>query len=82
MLSALLTIPAFATVAGGLLASSAVVALIIGFAAQSTLSNFVAGILIAIAQPLRIGDQVEVGGESGTVEEIGLTYTFIRLDEP
>jgi small conductance mechanosensitive channel len=80
VLSALLTIPAVATVAGGILASSAVAALVLGFAAQSTLSNFVAGILIAFAQPLRIGDLVEVGGVSGVVEEIGLTYTFIRLD--
>jgi small-conductance mechanosensitive channel len=80
LLAALLTIPAFATVAGGLLASSAIIALIIGFAAQTSLSNFVSGILIAIAQPLRIGDLVEVGGVSGVVEEIGLTYTFIRLD--
>jgi small conductance mechanosensitive channel len=80
VLAALLTIPAFQTVAGGLLASSAVAALILGFAAQTALSNFVAGILIAFAQPLRIGDLVEVGGVSGMVEEIGLTYTFIRLD--
>jgi small-conductance mechanosensitive channel len=80
LLAALLTIPVFSTVAGGLLASSAVAALILGFAAQTALSNFVAGILIAFAQPLRIGDLVEVGGVSGVVEEIGLTYTFIRLD--
>jgi small-conductance mechanosensitive channel len=80
LLSALLTIPALSRVAGGILASSAIVALIIGFAAQTALSNFASGILIAIAQPLRIGDLVEVGGVSGIVEEIGLTYTFIRLD--
>jgi small-conductance mechanosensitive channel len=80
LLSALLTIPALSRVAGGILASSAIVALIIGFAAQTALSNFASGILIAIAQPLRIGDLVEVGGVSGVVEEIGLTYTFIRLD--
>ena len=80
LLSALLTIPALSSVAGGILASSAIVALIIGFAAQTALSNFASGILIAIAQPLRIGDLVEVGGVSGVVEEIGLTYTFIRLD--
>ena len=79
ILSALLTIPQVSTVAGGILASSAVAALVIGFAAQTTLSNFIAGILIAFAQPLRIGDLVEVGGDEGVVEEIGLTYTFIRL---
>jgi small-conductance mechanosensitive channel len=81
ILSALLLIPQVRLLAGGVLASSAVLALVIGFAAQRTLSNFVAGILIAFTQPLRIGDRVEVAGMSGTVEEIDLTYTFIRLDD-
>ena len=78
ILSALLVIPAVRAVAGGVLASTAIVALIVGFAAQSTLSNFVAGLSIAFAQPLRLGDRVTVAGEEGVVEEIGLTYTFIR----
>ena len=81
VLSALLTIPSLRAAAGGILASSAVVALVIGFAAQRTLSNAVAGILIALSQPLRIGDRVEVAGTVGEVEEIELTYTFIRLDD-
>jgi len=76
--SALLVIPPIRAVAGTILASSAVIALVIGFAAQTTLSNFVAGILVAFSQPLRLGDQVEVGQASGIVEEIGLTYTLIR----
>ena len=80
LLSALLVIPQVRAVAGGILASSAVVGLIVGFASQRTLGNFVAGILIAFTQPLRLGDVVEVGGTRGTVEEIGLTYTFIRTD--
>jgi small-conductance mechanosensitive channel len=78
ILSALLVIPSVRAVAGSLLASSAVVALVFGLAAQTTLSNFVAGILIAFLQPLRIGDSVAVAGASGTVEEIGLTFTIIR----
>jgi small-conductance mechanosensitive channel len=78
LFSALLAIPEVRAVAGGLLASSALVAVVIGFAAQRTLGNFVAGILIALAQPVRIGDRVEYGGAAGVVEEIGLTYTFIR----
>jgi small-conductance mechanosensitive channel len=78
VLSALLVIPQVRAVAGGVLASSAVLALIIGFASQATLSNFVAGLLIAFTQPLRLGDRVTIGGEDGVVEEIGLTYTFIR----
>jgi small-conductance mechanosensitive channel len=81
VLSALLVIPAIRTVAGTVLASSAVIALVIGFAAQTTLSNFVAGLLIAFTQPLRLGDQVEVGAASGVVEEIGLTYTIIRGED-
>jgi small-conductance mechanosensitive channel len=68
-------------VAGGLLASSAVLGVIIGFASQRTLGNFVAGLLIAIAQPVRLGDRVVYGGETGVVEEIGLTYTFIRTED-
>jgi small-conductance mechanosensitive channel len=77
-LSALLVVPEIRAIAGTILASSAVVALVIGFAAQSTLANFIAGILIAFTQPLRLGDRVEVSGAAGTVEEIGLTYTLIR----
>ena len=78
VLSALLVIPGVQAVAGSILASSAVIALILGFAAQSTLSNAIAGILIAFTQPLRLGDQVEVGTAAGTVEEIGLIYTLLR----
>ncbi len=78
LFSALLAIPEVRAVAGGLLASSALLGVVLGFAAQRTLGNFVAGILIALAQPVRIGDRVEYAGSSGVVEEIGLTYTFIR----
>src|ERR1700730_13151151 len=79
--SALLVIPQVRAVAGGLLASSAVLAVIIGLAAQRTLGNFIAGLLIAISQPLRLGDRIEIGGDEGIVEEIGLTYTFIRTED-
>ena len=81
VLSALLVIPEVQAVAGSILASSAVIALIIGFAAQSTLSNAIAGILIAFTQPLRLGDQVEIGTAMGTVEEIGLIYTLLRTPD-
>lgn len=81
VISALLTIPAVRAVAVGVLASTAILGLILGLAAQKTLSNFVAGILIAVAQPVRLGDLVTVGNQTGRVEEIGLTYTFIRLAE-
>ncbi len=78
VLSALLVIPQVRAIAGGILASSAVLGLVIGFAAQRTIGNAVAGVMIAFSQPLRLGDRVEIDGVEGTVEEIGLTYTFIR----
>jgi small-conductance mechanosensitive channel len=81
ILSALLVIPQVRAIAGGLLASSALLALIVGFASQRTIGNFVAGILIAFTQPVRLGDEVQVEGGKGIVEEIGLTYTWIRTPE-
>jgi len=81
VLSALLVIPQVRAVAGGILASSAILGLVVGFASRSTLANFVAGILIAFTQPLRLGDSVTIGAASGIVEEIGLTYTFIRTPD-
>jgi small-conductance mechanosensitive channel len=78
IVSALLVVPQVRAVAGGVLASSAVIGLVIGFASQRTIGNVVAGILIAVTQPLRLGDEVEVQGTRGIVEEIGLTYTWIR----
>jgi small conductance mechanosensitive channel len=81
LFSALLVIPEVRAVAGGLLASSAILGVIIGVASQRTLGNFVAGLLIALTQPIRLGDRVNYGGEDGVVEEIGLTYTFIRTQD-
>jgi small conductance mechanosensitive channel len=80
LLSALLVIPQVRAVAGGLLASSAVVGIVVGFASQRTLGNFVAGLLIAFTQPLRLGDAVVIEDTAGTVEEIGLIYTFVRTE--
>jgi small-conductance mechanosensitive channel len=79
VLSALLVIPQVRAVATGILASSAIVGIVVGFAAQRTIGNFIAGLLIALSQPIRLGDHVEVDGTPGVVEEIGLTYTFIRV---
>jgi small conductance mechanosensitive channel len=81
VLSALLVIPQVRAIAGGILASSAVLGLVIGFAAQRTIGNAVAGVLIAFSQPVRLGDRVVVDGVEGIVEEIGLTYTFIRTSD-
>jgi small-conductance mechanosensitive channel len=66
--------------ATGLLASSAVLGIVVGFAARQTLANAIAGIMLAIAQPIRIGDLVRFEEETGEVEDIQLTYTYIRLE--
>ncbi len=79
--SAALTVPQIRAIAGGILASGAVIGIVVGLASQRTLGNFVAGLLIALAQPLRLGDKVKVQDTWGVVEEIGLSYTFIRTDD-
>src|SRR5919198_1776502 len=78
---ALVQFPSVKRVATGVLASSAVVGLVVGFAARQTLANAIAGILIAITQPIRIDDLVTFEGETGVVEDIRLTYTYVRLDD-
>ena len=68
-------------VATGVLASSAVLGLVVGFAARATLANAVAGVLLAITQPIRIGDTITFDGKTGVVEDIRLTYTHIAADD-
>jgi small-conductance mechanosensitive channel len=63
--------------AAGIFASTAVLGLIIGFAAQNTISNVIAGVLIAITQPIRIGDRIGFEDREGRVTDITLSYTFI-----
>jgi small-conductance mechanosensitive channel len=64
--------------ATALLASTAVLGLIIGFAAQTVLGNFVAGVLMAIRQPIRLGDRISIGDEvEGRVQDIALTFTSV-----
>jgi small-conductance mechanosensitive channel len=64
--------------AATLLASSAIAAAVVGFAARQVLANAIAGMMLAITQPLRIGDLVTFEGETGTVEDVSLTYTWLR----
>jgi small-conductance mechanosensitive channel len=64
--------------ATGVLASSALIAAVVGFAARQTLANLIAGVMLTIAQPLRIGDTVTVEDETGTVEDVRLNYTVVR----
>jgi len=67
----------FSRLATGLLASSAVLGLVVGFAAQKTLANMVAGIIVAITQPIRVGDTVTIADSTGRVDDVTLTYTYI-----
>ncbi|HXV27465.1 MAG TPA: mechanosensitive ion channel family protein [bacterium] len=62
-----------------LLASAGIAGVIIGFAAQKTLGNLLAGIQIAITQPIRMDDVVIVENEWGWIEEITLTYVVVRI---
>jgi small conductance mechanosensitive channel len=66
-------------VAYGMFVSAGVVGVALGFAAQAALANLISGIIIAFAQPIRLGDKVTVEGEFGTVESIGLFYTVIHI---
>jgi len=63
--------------ATGILASTAVIGLIIGFAAQHTIANMVAGVQLAITQPIRIGDRVSFEETEGRVTDITLSYTYL-----
>jgi small-conductance mechanosensitive channel len=63
--------------AAGIFASTAVLGLIIGFAAQNTISNVIAGVLIAITQPIRIGDRIGFQDREGRVTDITLSYTYM-----
>jgi small-conductance mechanosensitive channel len=64
--------------AASVLASGAIVAAVIGFAAQRTLGNFVAGVMLAVTQPLRIGDWVALDDHYGVVEDVRLNFTVLR----
>jgi small-conductance mechanosensitive channel len=63
--------------ANAVLASGAVLGLILGFAAQKVLANPLAGIMLAITQPIRIGDKVTIADETGRVDDVTLSHTFV-----
>jgi small-conductance mechanosensitive channel len=63
--------------ATGVLASTAVLAAIVGFAAQHTLGNMIAGVQLAISQPIRIGDRISFDEIEGRVIDISLAYTYV-----
>lgn len=74
----IMDVAALKRVAVGMFASAGVAGVAIGFAAQATMANLVAGIIIAFAQPIRLADNIEIDGEYGAVESIGIFYTNIR----
>jgi small-conductance mechanosensitive channel len=63
--------------ATGILASTAVIGLIVGFAAQHTIANMVAGVQLAVTQPIRIGDRISFEEVSGRVTDLTLSYTYV-----
>ena len=75
----LLHFETFRRIGAGLLASAGIAGIVLGFAAQRVLGNVLAGIQIAISQPIRVDDVVVVEGEWARVEEITLTYVVVRI---
>jgi len=75
----LMIIPKARHIGVSLVASAGVAGIILGFAAQKTLGNFIAGIQLAFAQPIRIDDVVIVENEWGWIEDITLTYVVVRV---
>ena len=75
----LLSIPGVRQVGVTLMASAGLAALAIGAAAQPALKSLIAGIQMALTEPIRIGDMVKVDGEVGRVEEIRMTFVVVRI---
>ena len=69
----------FRNFGGSLLASAGLASVIIGFAAQKSIGNLIAGFQIAFTQPIRLGDAVLVENEWGWIEEITLTYVVVQI---
>ncbi|HMF10021.1 MAG TPA: mechanosensitive ion channel domain-containing protein [Thermoanaerobaculia bacterium] len=75
----LMTFPSVRKFGTSLLASAGVAGLIVGFAAKETLSNLLAGIQVALTEPIRLDDVVIVEGEWGRIEEIRMTFVVVRI---
>lgn len=77
--AALMTFPGVRQIGASMLASAGVAGIVIGFAARPVLSNLLAGVQIALTQPIRLRDSVVVEGEWGWIEEIRATYVVVRI---
>ena len=67
--------------ATGLLASSAVLGIVLGLAARQVLANPLAGVLLAITQPIRIGDTITIDDQTGRVDDLTLSYTYVDMGD-
>ncbi|MGH8778575.1 mechanosensitive ion channel family protein [Paraburkholderia sp.] len=76
---ALMTFPNVRQIGASLLASAGVAGLVAGIAARPVLGNLIAGLQIALSQPIRLDDVVVIQGEWGRIEEITGTYVSVRL---
>lgn len=74
----MLNIPAVRDIGTTMLASAGLAALAVGAAAQPALKSLIAGLQMALTQPLRIGDLVKVDGQTGRVEEIKMSFVTVR----
>ena len=63
---------------GWILTSFSVIGLVIGLSLQDILKNFFAGVWVLVERPFRIGDTIDVGGQSGVVEEIAFRTTMLK----
>ena len=77
--AALMTIPSVRQYGISLFASAGIAGIAAGLAARPVLSNLLAGVQLAMTQPIRLYDSVIVEGEYGTIEEIGSTYVTVKL---
>jgi small-conductance mechanosensitive channel len=76
---ALLTFPGVRNIGASLLASAGIAGLVVGFAAKPILGNLLAGLQIAVTQPIRLDDVVVVEGEFGRIEEINRSYVVVAI---
>lgn len=77
--SILMTFDRIRQLGAAILASAGIIGIIVGVAAQRSVANLLAGIQIALTEPIRLGDSVTVEGEFGIVEEITLTYVVVKV---
>ncbi len=77
--SILITFPKVKQLGTTILASAGIIGIVVGLAAQRTIGTFIAGLQIALTQPIRVDDVVIVENEWGRIEEITLTYVVVRI---